>query len=129
MANVLWNLLQNRRYKVLRYCCLTILPRFILKNEGFLLCIQKSTVFSLRLHKAPCKSSQSSSYLLLSLSCVSSAHHINQPYMVLSFQLLLHLVIPIHGAFHCFDPVFHTHFIFLPFLLWLENHFTLPQFL
>lgn len=38
-------------------------------------------------------------------------------------------IVPIHGAPHCFEPVFHIHFIFLPFLLGLKNHFTLPQFL
>lgn len=45
MANVLWNLLQNRRYKVLRYCCLTILPRFRFKNEGFCFVFKKAMFF------------------------------------------------------------------------------------
>lgn len=54
MVNILWNLLQNRRYKVLRYCCLIILPGFRFKNQGFfvLFCIQKSNVFSLRLQSS-----------------------------------------------------------------------------
>lgn len=71
----------------------------------------------------------SSSLYWLSLSFISCACHINQSSVVSVIQWVLRLVIPIHGAFHGFDPVFHIHFIFLPFLLWLENHFTLPQFL
>lgn len=81
MANVLWNLLQNRRYKVLRYCCLTILPRFRFKNEGFCFVFKKA-MFFLSGCKAHLKCSQSSSYWVLSLSCVSSACRISQPYMV-----------------------------------------------
>ena len=114
--------------KVLRYCCLTILPRFrIFFNEGFCFVFKKAVLF-LSGCRARLQSSLSRGRIVVPELCLICTSH-NQPRVVSVIPLVLCLVIPIHGAFHCFDPISHILFIFLPFLLWLENYFTLPQFL
>lgn len=130
MANVLWNLVQNEDSEILRYCCRAISHHGLdfVFLMSILFCFTKSNAFSLGSQSSVEVFSWSRSVSLLFLSFVSAARHDDQPSVVSVIPPVLRLI-PIHGAFHGFDPVPHIHFIFLPFLLGLENHFTLPQFL